>query len=342
MRKTIGLWQDSPAQRSLARPTNGDSPSAWRVAPVLLLVLALVAGPVYSPAQKKDDLLEIQRDIAELSERVKNLQKGQDDKMMALQSLVQQAAAASSQVTQEMATLQKNLATTLNNSLADQNGKVSQTVGTLSTQMDALRASLDQLNQALGQMNGRLDKIDGRLKDVNDKVSTINTPPPAPPSAAGLPATAPDVSANSACPGVTRIGLHDDAERDYSSSYDDMAIKEFAQYIKCFRDDEYAPSAGYYIGMIYARQKDYDDAVDAFQKVIEAWPQNNKAQDAMYQKAMALKNGGHKSDAITTLREFISKYPANDYNSVAKTELNKLTAAPAGAGRGKQRPSASH
>jgi hypothetical protein len=44
---------------------------------VRLLVLALVAGVALTPAQKKDDLLQIQRDVAALDEDVKALQKSQ-------------------------------------------------------------------------------------------------------------------------------------------------------------------------------------------------------------------------------------------------------------------------
>lgn len=288
-----------------------------------LLMLALVASPSYLLAQKKDDLLEIERDIANLDERVRTLQKAQDDKMAALQTLVQQALTASSQTTQEMGALQKSLAAAVASALNDQQGKLSQTLGSLTSQMDALARSMDQLNQTVGQMNGRLDKIDSKLQDITDKVSTINQPPPAPPPSAVPSPTGADTT-NAPPPGVTRTSLREDAERDYGRSYDDMALKEFADYIKYYPTDEYAPSAGYYIGKIYFRQQDYDDAVQAFQKVIDTWPQNNVAQDALYQKALALEKGGHKSEAIAALKDFINKYPANDYYSAARTELRKL------------------
>src|ERR1700683_2521025 len=100
-----------------------------------LLVLALVAGPAFSPAQKKDDILEIQRDVADLAEKVRMLQKSQDDKLEALRLLVQQAATASNQVTQDMAALQRNLTASLTTTLNDQQGKLSGAVGPLATQM---------------------------------------------------------------------------------------------------------------------------------------------------------------------------------------------------------------
>jgi TolA-binding protein len=171
-------------------------------------------------------------------------------------------------------------------------------------------------------MSGRMGSLDSKLKDLSDKVSILNQPPPTPPPAAVV--AAPDP--NAAPAGITRLGLWTDAQKDYASGYDDQALNEFASYIKYFHDDENAPTAGYEMGMVYARQKDYESAVGAFQKVIDTWPGINKSQDALYQKAKALALGGHKQDAIAAYKEFLMSYPANDYAPQAKLELAKLQA----------------
>lgn len=290
---------------------------------IRLLVLALIAGPSFAPAQKKDDILEIQRDVADLTDKVRTLQKSQDDKLDALKLSLQQAVTASNQVTQDMAALQHTLTTSITATLNDQQGKVTGAVAPLAAQMDALSKSVDALNATISQMNGHLATMDSKLKDVSDKVSLLNLPAPAPPA----PAVAPDSSGAPA--GTTRIGLQQDAERDYASGYYDQAGKEFANYIKYFPLDEYAPMAGYMMGMVYTQEKDYESAVDAFQKVIDTWPANNKAQDALYQKAKALELGGHKSEAIAAFKDFVSRYPANDYIPQAKSELYKLQSASA-------------
>lgn len=284
-----------------------------------LLVLALVAGPAFSPAQKKDDILEIQRDVADLAEKVRMLQKSQDDKLEALRVLVQQATTASTQVTQDMASFERSLTASLTTTLNDQQGKLAGAVAPLSTQMGALADSVNTLTQTVGQMNISMGKIGTKLQDLSDKVSVLNQPLPAAPAPAVV---APDP--NAAPPGVTRLGLWQDAQKDYASGNDDYALKEFANYIKYFHDDANAPAAGYFIGMVYARQKDYDDATEAFQKVIDTWPGINQSQDAQYQKAKALELGGHKFEAIAAFRDFLKSYPANDYAPQAKLELNKL------------------
>jgi TolA-binding protein len=296
-----------------------------------LLVLALVAGPAFSPAQKKDDILEIQRDVADLAEKVRTLQKSQDDKLEALRLLVQQATTASTQVTQDMTALQRTLTNNITTTLSDQQGKISLAVAPLGSQMDALATSVNALTQTVGQMNVRMGQIDSKLKDLSDKVSILNQPAPAPPPSVVVPSADP----NAPPPGTTRLGLRQDAEKDYASGNDELALKEFANYIKYFHDDEYAPNAGYMIGMVYLQhQKDYESAAEAFQKVIDTFPGMNKSQDALFQKARALELGGHKTEAIKAFNEFVKSYPANDYAPQARLELNKL-APPANKSKGR-------
>ena len=300
-----------------------------------LLVLALVVGPGLAPADKKTDesLSEIQRDVAALAEQVKTLQKAQDDKIDALKQSMQQAVAASNEVTQAMAALQRNLTASVAATLNEQQGKIAGAVAPMGTQMETLSRSVDALNQMLTQMNKQLRTMDTKLQDVSDKVSVLNQPVAAPPAAVVAPG-----DPNAPPPGVGKLELWQNAQKDYANNNDEAALKEYANYIKYFRDDENGPNAGYMIGMTYlAHLKDYESAVDAFQKVIETWPANNKSQDALYQKARALEAGGHRSDAIAAYREFTKSFPANDYYPMAKKELDRLTtpaAKPQAKGRG--------
>jgi TolA-binding protein len=294
-----------------------------------LLVLALVVGPGLAPADKKTDesLSEIQRDVAALAEQVKALQKAQDDKIDTLKQSMQQAVAASNQVAQDMAALQRNLTTSVAATLNEQQSKIAGAVAPLGTQMDTLSKNVEELKALITQMNTHLVTMNTKLQDVSDKVSILNQPVAAPPAAVVAP-----TDPNAPPPGVgNKLDLWQKAQNDYANNNDDAALKEYANYIKYFRDDENGPMAGYMIGMTYlVHLKDYDAAVDAFQHVIDTWPSNNRSQDALYQKARALGSGGHKTESIAAYREFIKSFPANEqYWAMAKKELDRLTAQPA-------------
>lgn len=293
-----------------------------------LMLLALLASPALAPADKRDDeLLEIQRDIADVGERVRDLQKtqaAQAKEIEDLHALVQQAAMAANQASQDMTALK----TALSNELADQQGKMSQAISAgLGARIDGLSTTVDQLNTSFGAMSDRLGKIDKRLSDLTDKVSTLNQPAP-PPPAGNVPDNGAAANPNGVPPGVTPASLQGDAERDYLANRDEMALTELAEYTKYFPMDSWSPMAGYMIGLIYLnRAKDYDSAADAFQAVIDHYPSNNQSQDALYQKARALEAGGHKKEALEAFRSFVDKYPANENVGAAQSEIRKLSGA---------------
>ena len=302
-----------------------------------LMLLALFALPAVAPADKRDDeLLEIQRDVADVGERVRDLQKtqaAQAKEIEDMRALVQQAASTAAQTSKDM----ESLKTALTNELNDQQGKMSQAISAgLGARIDGLSTTIDQLNTSFSAMTDRLGKIEQHLTDLNTKVSTLNTPAPAPPPPAG---TLPDAGAaanpNGVPPGITPQSLQGDAQRDYLGNRDELAVKELSDYVKYFPMDAWSPMAGYMIGIIYLnRAKDYDSAVDAFQAVIDHYPNNTQSQDAMYQLARAQELGGHKKEALETFRSFVEKYPANDNVPAAQGEIRKLSGAGA-RGRGR-------
>lgn len=308
-----------------------------------LMVLALLAAPSFIPAQKKDELTELQRDIAQVDERVRDMQKSQaaqDKKIEELRGLIQQAATASGQVSTDMLALQKSLNAALTQALADDQNKLSQAVAPMGVRIDGLSTSVDQLNTTIGTMIDRIGKVEGRLKNIDDKVSLINQPPPAAPPAP-VAAPAPDTTSNGvAIPaGVTKIGLQQAAEGDYSTGKDSLALSELGDYIKYYGTDAWAPRAGYLMGEIYQRAHDYDSATQAFQAVIDNYPGNNQGQDALFQKGMTLAAWGpsHKADAVQTLNDFIEMYKVNDNVPAARAELRKLTTPSSNLKQGKGR-----
>src|SRR5436305_1312842 len=81
----------------------------WTLAIVALLFLS---GPAM--AQRREDILSIQRDVAQLQDQVKQMQLSQDQKMTAIESLLKQSLEQSARVSAAMDALQRNLADRLN------------------------------------------------------------------------------------------------------------------------------------------------------------------------------------------------------------------------------------
>src|SRR5665213_1446504 len=210
--------------------------------------LTLVSAPSLL-AQKREDILSIQRDVAQLQDQIKQLQTSQDQKMAAIESLIKQALDQSNQAAASMTALQRTLTDRLN----DQQSKVAAPIAVLGTKVDQSADEMRSVRENLAALSSRLANLDNKLSDISSAVRTLSQPAAAP-------------------PGVSAESLWLNAFRDYSSGKDDLAMMEFNDYLKYFSTAENAASAQYYVGQLYNRAKMFDDAVQAFDAVLERYP----------------------------------------------------------------------
>ena len=108
--------------------------------------------------------------------------------------------------------------------------------------------------------------------------------------------------------------MYDAALGDYRAGKYDLAVQEFADYLKYYGNTDFAPNAQFYIGMIHFAQGNYEDAVNDFDIVVEKYPgNNNKAADALLYKGRSLvKTPGHKTEGANEFMEVIKRYPKSD------------------------------
>ncbi len=292
------------------------------------LILASPLAPL-APllAQKREDILSIQRDVAQLQDQIKQLQTSQDQKMSALESLIKQALEESNKSSASMSALQRTLTDRLN----EQQSKVAAPIAVLGTKVDQSADELRAVRENLAALSSRVANLDNKLSDISSAVRTLGQPPAAPPpppagaASAGSPVAAPA--------GVSAESLWLNAFRDYSSGKDELAMMEFNDYLKYFPSAENAASAQYYVGQLYNRAKMYDDAVKAFDAVLERYPDNPKTPDALYGKADALMRGGHRPEAAAEFKDFLDRFPTHSLARNAQAQLREL--GPAAASRKK-------
>jgi TolA-binding protein len=273
-----------------------------------LLYFGIVFGPVLLMGQRKEEIQSIQRDVAQLQEQVKQLQRSQDEKLAALQTLLQQAVDASTHVTSEMTAMQRQVDAKLN----DQQGKLVAPVATLGAKVDQMSEDFRAVSTTVADMVRRMSALDTKLTDMSSAIRTLSAPPVAPPPGAGAQGGAP--------PGMSAETSYQTAYRDYNGGKPDLALQEFSDYVRYFPDSANAPGAQYYIGWIYYNGKQYTDAVKAFSAVLD-YPENPKTPDALYYKAVSLLKGEQRIEAGAAFREFLRKYPGNEHAAQANADL---------------------
>ena len=77
--------------------------------------------------------------------------------------------------------------------------------------------------------------------------------------------------------------------------------------------------------MAYSGQRDYKNAIAAQRKLLAAWPQSNKAPDALLSIASAQETMGDRRAAQKTLEELIAQYPTSSAAASAKQRLAATT-----------------
>jgi TolA-binding protein len=280
----------------------------------------LIASPAVVFGADKT-MMELQRDMSNLQDQIKALQRSQDERFAKLEVLVQQALGSSTDANKSVYAIQ----TSLQQSLRDTQDKVVPPVAALSTRMDQMAENLGNLEGAVKDLNSSLNKIQTQLTDVKNALTVLQTPAPAPPAQPGAPPGGSAIAAP-AMPPMSAMDMYANAQRDYSGGQLDLALQEFTEYLKYYDKTAQAPAAQFYIGYIHYSQKDYETAAQDFDAVLEKYSDDNvKAPDAAYYKGLSLKQiPGHLNDAVKEFLQLIKDYPNNENAKKACTQLQSV------------------
>ena len=285
-----------------------------------LLIIGLAFSPTVLLAQKREDILSIQRDIAALTEQVRQIQRAQDERMAALTALVQQAMDASNKANASLSALQHSVTT----QLADQQGKVVTPITTLGTKVDQMADDFRLMQTNMADLTRRVGQLDQKLTDISSAVRTLSAPPQVPGGTIPQANTPLGAPTGTVPPGTSSETLYTNAFRDYTTGKYELAMQEFSDYLKYFPQTENAPAAQYYIGYTYFNANQYEDAVKAFDAVRERFPENPKTPDALYMKGVSLMKAGRRTDAGTEFKSFVKRYPNHELASKAHAHLKDL------------------
>jgi tol-pal system protein YbgF len=298
-----------------------------------LAVLTVMSSAYCFGASK--EIVELQRDVALLQDKLSTVQRTLDEKFSALQLLLQQQSENTSKTNQQMQNLEVSVPNAIDKRLGSANG-VTQKVDTVSEDVRALRDSLNDLN-------ARLDRMDAKITDIKNAQQIQQNPPAAPPPAGtqpGGPQAGPggmtQVAPTAPPAGMSAEKSYTDARRDLQAGNNDLALKEFQDYLTYFPSTELAPNAQFYVGQIAYNKGDYAAAIEAFDAVLERYPQNPKTSTAHLMKGQALLKSGQRTRAAQEFRECVSKFPRTDDAKQAQYQLRAMGTANATSSRRKE------
>jgi tol-pal system protein YbgF len=311
----------------------------------VVLASMLCFAPAGFGASK--EIQELQRDVAQLQDQLKQLQQTQDRQLAEIRVLVQQALSASTDASKSVAVIQNGF----QQNLREQESKVVTPVVGLNTRMEAVSQDMRTLQQAVSDLTGMVSKMQAQMTDLNNAVKVMSTPAPPPPGAGpggnsggpgGNDMTGGGPGGGGGAPTMSATDLYNNANRDRNGGKLDLAIQEYADYLRWYGNTDLAPNAQYYIAWVHASQGDYAKAIQEYDAVLEKYPDNNKTPDAMYGKGVALVRMGRRTDGGREFQELMKRFPTNSLASQACTQLKNIgmncpTARSAAPGKGAAR-----
>lgn len=103
------------------------------------------------------------------------------------------------------------------------------------------------------------------------------------------------------------------------------ALKIYDQLEKESKFKEVQSEAAFRAADVYVKEKQYDQAVAAYQRAIKKFPESAlKYPNAFYNQAESLFNSGKYTQSLDLFRDFIIKFPKNDHAPFAMTRIGEL------------------
>jgi TolA-binding protein len=283
-----------------------------------LLLPGLLLLPLLLQGASKE-MIELQRDVAQMQEQLRLLQQSFDTKISEIQVLTRQAADGTNRNQQAMTDLQRGILA----GTSDLGKQVAQPIAAMNSRLDGLSNDMQAMQNSIADQNSKMAKIQQQMTDLLNAVKTMQAPAPPPPTTDG---TNPAVggAGSPARPPASATQLWGSAKRDMDGGQADLALVEFSDYVKWYRDDDLAPSAQYNIGQIHYFQAKYDLAVADFDQLLEAFPINPKTPDAHYMKGRSLMELGQRAEAVKEFRVCSSQFPTSAVAQKCKTSLSAI------------------
>ena len=295
---------------------------------IVYLAAAMLAGALGGTLLGPSPVGAVAREMVELQQSVNQLIQGQKDIQTALaqntaveKTLMEQSMDTVNKLTGNMMGLQKTV--------QDMQANSGARLDTMSTQIQGISDNLQETLARMGKLNQQLTDAQNAIQGIDAKLASNAPPTAAAPGATpgglppipGAPATA---ASNMPAAAPSADLLYSNGLRDLNGKKYDLAAQEFGDYLKFYGTTDLASNAQFYVGEIFFAQQQYDQAIDAYSKVINNYPKSFKLAPAHLKRALALISLGEKNSGVSELRMVVKSYPGTDEEKRARAKLQEL------------------
>ncbi len=217
--------------------------------------------------------------------------------------------------------------------------EVAQLEATIQRQTEALlkaeadmRLDINSLSAQIAQLQDKLEDTNYRLAQVSQQIAATNQDLKASRSAPAVPGAPGDAATAAAAAGTATDPetLYQTSYSDYLRGNYDLAMLGFKQYLEAFPETDLADNAIYWIGECFYRQQKYVDAIAEYDRVLKQFPRSDKTASALLKKGFSLLEQGQRKEGIVQLQSVAKSFPSSDEANLAKQRLQSLGVDPGG------------
>jgi tol-pal system protein YbgF len=283
------------------------------------LFASAVAGSLIGPKPVMAvarEIIELQRDVTSILQGQKDMQTQLTQDHTVQKTLIEQSADSVNKLNTTMSSLQK--------SVQDVQANSGTRLDTMSTQVQGLSDNLEEIKSRLGKLNQQLVDLQNSVQSIDARLAGGNTTGTPTGGGALAPSNPGAASAAPSGPAPSADTLYSNGLRDIQTGKNDLARSEFQDYLRYYGETELASNAQFYLGEIAYSQRQYQQAVTEYDKVLNNYPKSFKLAPARYKKGMALLELSQKNAGVKELREVVKRYPGTEEERRARAKLKEL------------------
>ena len=196
-----------------------------------------------------------------------------------------------------------------------------QRINDLQSELSSLRGQLEetsyQLNQTIERQKMILQQLSGNTS-FGTPASTPNTE-----SNTSVTNSSSPASATTTASGLSGWSASGNDKNDYDfimkfvneGKQNTQAIAAFQQFLQVYPKSSYCANVNYWLGQLFYKQPQKDDALYYYATVVKDFPSSAKAADSLYKVGLIFLEKGEKAKAKAVFQQVVNKYP-KDKNTV--------------------------
>ena len=271
------------------------------ISATVLCVALLVPG---ANAQRKE-LQQIQRDLLQLQETLRQQEQANSERMAALEALLRQGTEKQDKLNTGQGVLERKL--------SDLDNDLTEPLRATGAKVDSLADQFSDLRGIVEEMNLTAERIALDVKDIKTHLAELP-----PPMIGG------DGEGDSESDINTSEAIFEGGMDDYMRGNIESARGQFMDYLALYPSHSKAGEAQYYLAETYYSAADYEEAARQFEQVFRRYPLSPLAPDALYKQGMAFLRMRDRDGAQKVFEDVIKRFPSKSVAQHARGELNAL------------------